>query len=558
MPRPRSGTVFQSSGRWFARITLADSSDRPAIALPTCQTKSEADARGAALSEVADKLRKAGRLDVARTYLDAAASAPDAKALEQVLRNVDLVCQGRGPDAKMPTIRELGESWTRGDLARDYPDHVRVKKSVGHDISRLENYVYPIVGDIRIDAFTLDHARIVMRGITEGRAVATRRQVAQLLHRICKMAVFPLQLLATNPLPSGFLPKVGPGKAKGWVYPDEDAKLVASDAVPLEYRVFYGFLHREGLRVNEAARLTWSDFDLDRGSVVLDVNKTNDPRAWALSSGVARAIRAWRMLLAEHGISTKDSDFVFVDLHGERVNINHTAAKYREHLVAAGITRSVLFERTDTRQQIRAHDTRATFVTVSLANGKSEAWVQDRTGHKSSLMINRYRRAARTAAELHLGDFMPLDEAIPELARLHTAEPATAKTHPFTDDSPAEEARDLATETATPTRIVSGIVSNSDPVTPESDVENLMISASSPTRTRTGTPSRARDFKTGWAYATSSKQHQTRGFRERFDTVCDPFRRFTASVRRFKLGNSPRIDERLRFLRFVGDEAVSS
>ncbi|MBK9258238.1 MAG: tyrosine-type recombinase/integrase [Polyangiaceae bacterium] len=279
------------------------------------------------------------------------------------------------------------------------------------------------------------------------------------------------------------------------MYPDEDAKLVASDAVPLEYRVFYGFLHREGPRVNEAARLTWSDFDLDRGSVVLDVNKTNDPRAWALSPGVARALRAWRMLLADHGISTKDADFVFVDLDGERVNINHTAARYREHLVAAGIDRSVLFERTDTRQQIRAHDTRATFVTVSLANGKSEAWVQDRTGHKSSLMINRYRRAARTASELHLGDFTPLDAAIPELARQLTAEPATAKTPRFTDEPSLVIAPDLATETATPTRIVSGIVSNSGDDTPESDVESLMISASSPTRTRTGTTSRSRDFK---------------------------------------------------------------
>ena len=496
MPRPRSGSVFQSSGRWFARITLTDSSDRPAIALPTCQTKSEADTRAAALSEIADQLRKAGRLDIARTYLDATAGATDAKALEQILRNVDLVCLGRGPNAKMPTIRELGEAWTRGDLARDYPDHVRVKKSVGHDISRLENYVYPVVGDIPIDAFRLDHARAVMRNMTTTEnAVATRRHIAQIMNRICKMAVFPLQLIATNPLPSGFLPKIGPGKAKGWVYPDEDARLIASDAVPLEYRVFYGFLHREGPRVNEAARLAWSDFDLDRGSVVLDVNKTNDPRAWALSPGVARALRAWRMLLSDHGVSTKDNDFVFVDLQGEPVNINHTAAKYREHLVAAGITRSVLFERTETRQQVRAHDTRATFVTVSLANGKSEAWVQDRTGHKSSLMINRYRRAARTAAELHLGDFTPLDEAIPELARLLTTESATAKTHSFTDETSAADPRNLATDLDPKGRIVSGIVSNSGDDTPESAMENLMISASSPTRTRTGTPSRARDFK---------------------------------------------------------------
>jgi hypothetical protein len=67
------------------------------------------------------------------------------------------------------------------------------------------------------------------------------------------------------------------------------------------------------------------------------------------------------------------------------------------------------------RRQLRAHDLRGTFVTLSLANGRSETWVADRTGHKSSLMINRYRRAARSAVELGLGTLTPLAEAIPEL-----------------------------------------------------------------------------------------------------------------------------------------------
>jgi integrase len=41
---------------------------------------------------------------------------------------------------------------------------------------------------------------------------------------------------------------------------------------------------------------------------------------------------------------------------------------------------------------LRAHDLRATFVTLSLAQGKSEAWITDRTGHKSSQVIYRYKR----------------------------------------------------------------------------------------------------------------------------------------------------------------------
>jgi integrase len=140
-----------------------------------------------------------------------------------------------------------------------------------------------------------------MRGIPPERAAATRRHVAQLLHRLCAMAVFPLRLIAASPLPRGFLPKVGAGKAKGWIYPDEDARLLASAEVPLEWRVFYGFLHREGLRRSEAARLTWRDFDLERGSVTLDENKTDDPRAWALSPGVAAALRAWLEVRAREG-----------------------------------------------------------------------------------------------------------------------------------------------------------------------------------------------------------------------------------------------------------------
>ncbi|WP_437287610.1 hypothetical protein [Sorangium sp. So ce406] len=62
------------------------------------------------------------------------------------------------------------------------------------------------------------------------------------------------------------------------------------------------------------------------------------------------------------------------------------------------------------------HDTRATFITVKLANGRTETWISDRTGHSSSDQSHNYKRAARKVAELALGDFAPLDEAIPELA----------------------------------------------------------------------------------------------------------------------------------------------
>ena len=75
----------------------------------------------------------------------------------------------------------------------------------------------------------------------------------------------------------------------------------------------------------------------------------------------------------------------------------------------------LLFAKGHDRLPIRAHDLRGTFVTVIQAAGKTEAWVADRTGHRSSQMINTYRRTARTYAELGLGELTPMVEAIPEL-----------------------------------------------------------------------------------------------------------------------------------------------
>ena len=46
-------------------------------------------------------------------------------------------------------------------------------------------------------------------------------------------------------------------------------------------------------------------------------------------------------------------------------------------------------------------------MTVSLANGKTEQWVMDCTGHKSSQMIALYARQARTWTELNLGPLLP-------------------------------------------------------------------------------------------------------------------------------------------------------
>jgi integrase len=268
----------------------------------------------------------------------------------------------------------------------------------------------------------------------------SRRHIAQLVHRLLSLAVYPLMLLPAHPLPRGWLPRGGSAKAKSYLYPAEDEQLMRCTSVPLLTRLYYGFLAREGLRASEARELAVRDVDLERGSCSLDANKTDDPRTWALSPGVVVALRRY---LERFRPTAAPEDLLFMDPGKRRPPGDNLARALRRDLLRAGVKRSQLFVDNSERKQIRGHDLRATFVTIFLAAGQTETWVADRTGHKSTQMIARYRRLARTHAELHLGELKPLVAVLPELADA----PAKDDTLSSGDASPKSDRFPVATRT---------------------------------------------------------------------------------------------------------------
>jgi integrase len=415
VPARATGSTRWKDGRWIARLTLAKK--RVAVHLATCVTRDDEDkakTRTELLARLAGQLTAAGRGDVAMPLLDRAAGR-DGKALSDVLEAAKRLCAGdAAPVRTLVTFREFADQWTSGALHKRHPDHVKdIKQDDNRE--RLRKYVLPLVGDVPLREFTIDHADTVMAALPETLSPLTRRHTAQVMSRVLTLAAFPGRVIAANPLPKGYLPQGGSRKALSFLYPDEDRRLLATTSIDLPSRLLYGVLAREGMRRGEAGNLTWGDLDLVRGTVRLDKNKTDDPRMWALDQGVVRALGRYRRLYAANAA---ESDRVFLDMAGEGLiddDDSKIVVRFRRHLQEAGVTRGELFERSQTRQPIRVHDLRATFVTLSLANGQTETWVADRTGHRSSVMINRYRRAARQVAELNLGMLRPLDEAIPEL-----------------------------------------------------------------------------------------------------------------------------------------------
>lgn len=323
------------------------------------------------------------------------------------------------PEAEEPsevvTFESFARRWTSGELHRVHQDHVLPKRTARDDELRLVRHVFPVIGSVPITEFTgtrgIELAEDVMRRLPETISRPTRRHVAQVVRRVLRLAAYPCKLIPVCPLPETFVPPARAKRGAVFLYPDEEAGLIACTSVPIEYRVLFGFLAREGMRVSEAVQLDWSDVDLHRGIVRLDVNKTDDPRSWALRTDVVMALRRWALF------SGSRVGFAFHPVDSlTPIRANPLAKLLRRYLVASGCDRNELFVPSENRIRLRAHDLRATFVTLALANGKTETWVMDRTGHQSSQMLQRYRRSVNLARERELGDLVPMHEAIPELA----------------------------------------------------------------------------------------------------------------------------------------------
>lgn len=390
-----SGSVRAVEGRVYIRVRFAKG-ERLEERATWAKTEADATPRANLISELAQKLVSVGRRDLVRSMAREAvrASEKDLPTIEKAIASIVSVSVGSPKAATNVTFATFADRWTTGDLHRCYPDRVKLKNSKG-DASKLRKYINPVIGNIPLSALRAEDAERVMTGLPEKIRSTTRRHVAQVIHRVLRLAAFPARLIQRSPLPEGFLPPISGNRARTFLYPKEEAALLACEDVPLVYRLFFGVLMREGMRLEELRDAEWSQFDLENGVFTLDENKTSDPRAWRLREDVVQALRLWK----EHG--KREKPF-------EQIEANHIAHRLRIWLRKAKVTRMELFETTDVRAQLRVHDLRATFVTLSMAAGKTEAWVCDRTGHRSWSMVSRYRRAARLAQELDLGELGPL------------------------------------------------------------------------------------------------------------------------------------------------------
>lgn len=303
---------------------------------------------------------------------------------------------GVNPRERAPaTFRDAAELWLSGELRARFPDDVAPKgpKSVAATRSLLA-VVYPVLGELPLGAITLEHVERAKALVPTHLSRNSRRHYAIAIRRVLAYAVYPLQLISTSPIPPKWVPRMSGTRTFPFLYPAEDAQLLRCAKIPPSDRLMYAFLARTGLRVSQAAALTWKNVDLRLGVLKLPKHKRQPPRSFRLPPDLVAALAAAR---------APDSPQLFPEF-----SLYNAAERFRAALLAARVDRAELHESTDEQRRMRVHDLRGSFVTLALAGGASETWVMDRTGHTTSSMLNVYRRAARHASELELGWFGPV------------------------------------------------------------------------------------------------------------------------------------------------------
>lgn len=344
--------------------------------------------------------------------------------------------------ARFVTWGQLARAWGSQELARLYPNAGYGKRTAeATDAPRIE-YLCKFIENVPLESFNDDDYWRAMRPARERcKTDSTFKAYAQVCRRVLKIGV-ELRIIPAWPLSAVCkLPIVAKGEAPEFpfLYPEEYARLVRCAEVPIEFRVLWGFIIREGLRLGEAFRIRWEHLAQlpeqhgMRSRWVLNVPDTKTGRAlmFVLNAGSGEVLEAFRRLRPELA-----GPFVWL----KATNLKKAAEQLRKHVELSGTNRERLLFTAGRLRRLREHDLRSTYVSSSKLAGVDNETIAQHTGHESNTMIARYNRSKATIEHLGLAPYLPLDQAMgldvagalarPELAAGDVPELGDGETNP--------------------------------------------------------------------------------------------------------------------------------
>jgi integrase len=178
------------------------------------------------------------------------------------------------------------------------------------------------------------------------------------------------------------------------------------EAVETEWLEYFQFLHDTGVRVGEAAALTWANVDLDGGTAKIVASyspsdgkdkapKTHQRRKIDLTTLVVTQLRELRTRQAKHVVRKFGPAYVFTNRFGSpRRQDGNMRRVFDRVLVATNLKGHT------------PHDLRDTFATTHLTNDYSRLpWVSQQLGHENTrTTVEHYYRFLPTEATKGFAD----------------------------------------------------------------------------------------------------------------------------------------------------------
>lgn len=406
-----------------------------------------AQRRLAAILRMRDALVEGGRGPEAAYLMEqAGAVAADEnkfrRALSVAERVSDVVPARSG---EYQTWGELARGWANGDVRRQYPDIKLKDKDSERDLQRIE-WLEQFIGDVPLTAFGKAEYRKAMANLPERcRTNRTRQAYGQIILKVMRIA-HAAELIGINPLADTEAPKVEKEDQKFFtcIFPSELYRLLACADIPFEYRVLWGFMCIESPRIGKLPEVRWHHIERDGCGAISIESKNGEVLYWALAPGTLEALEE-----LERRMPGSKGPFSWLTPSA----VNKAAFTLRQHMLMAGNDREALHVNEDRRHRLRAHDCRATFVVNAKRSGRNEDWIRERTGHGSSLMIERYNRLLSVAAAKGWEPIGRLDEAL-GLRKARRSRPVSSrdKSRDSRPAPPARRARDNS-----PTSMISAV-----------------------------------------------------------------------------------------------------
>lgn len=211
-----------------------------------------------------------------------------------------------------------------------------------------------------------------------------------------------LDIIDRNPLSDIRVKNPAPAKVNVWTA-EEIKRLFAHVADKPRINAWYRLALSTGMRPGEMRALTWSNLNLDKGTMLIcgtasrderyrpiikAGTKTGDSRKVRLPTSTVKALKSWRKIHLEERMkadSWLEMDLVFPRADGGLLSQQTQSRWHRKALNEAGVP------------YLNPHGMRHTFITLLLEEGMNEKLVGDIVGHSRPRQTMEYNQPTQRA-----------------------------------------------------------------------------------------------------------------------------------------------------------------